>query len=162
MSLTIRLSRNGDGTAELVLLRSPGGTVQLPLGPADGFGPAHDLALYAVESELGLRRGFFGLASDGAAIGHLHIAPGASTAEEVVLADAVAGVLARESFGQVLSVEGFNFEVSAGVAARRSGVRAPELPEPLVEQLRTVYGSLRRRWTETPPHGTLELEWAGE
>ncbi|MGH7533755.1 MAG: hypothetical protein ACREL4_10725, partial [Gemmatimonadales bacterium] len=137
----------------------PGGNVQLPLGPADGFGPAHDLALYAVESELGLQRGFYGLAAEGAAIGHLHIAPGASVAEEVALADAVAGVLVREAFGHVLSVEGFNFEVGAGVAARRSGGRAPAFQGPLVEQLRTVFASLRRRWEATAPGETMQLDW---
>ncbi|MGH7533490.1 MAG: hypothetical protein ACREL4_09390 [Gemmatimonadales bacterium] len=159
MSLLIQLIRNGDGTAELALVRSPGGNVQLPLGPADGFGPAHDLALYAVECELGLRHGFYGRAAEGVAIGHLHLAPGASSAEEVVLADAVAGVLAREAFGRTLSVEGFNFEVGAGVAARRSGVRAPALPGPLVERLRTVFASLRRRWEATGPGGMMELHW---
>ena len=160
MSLTIHLTRNGDGTASLTLIRAPGGTVQLPLGPANGFGPAHDLALYAVETALGLRRGFYGLAAEGVAIGHLHIAPGASTAEEVVLADAVAGVLAREAFGRTLSIEGFNFEVGAGVLARRSGMRAPVLPESLIDQLRTVFASLRRRWEQVAPGGKLELHWA--
>lgn len=159
MNLTIHLTKNVDGTASLILTRSPGGTVQLPLGPADGFGPAHDLALYAVETELGLRRGFYGLAAEGVAIGHLHIAPGASTAEEVVLADAVAGVLAREALGQLLAADGFNFEVGAGVAARRSGVRAPALPETLIEQLRTVFASLRRRWEAIVPGEQMVLHW---
>ena len=159
MALTIQLTRLPDGQASLTLLRGSGGSVQLPLGPADGFGPAHDLALFAVECELGLRRGFFGLAAEGNAIGHLHIAPGASNSEEVVLADAMAGVLAREVFGQTLSIEGFNFEVGAGVAARRSGVRAPEVPEALLERLRTVFESLRRRWGATPAGSKLELSW---
>ena len=160
MSLTIHLTRNGDGTASLTLIRAPGGTVQLPLGPANGFGPAHDLALYAVETALGLRRGFYGLAADGVAIGHLHIAPGASTAEEVVLADAVAGVLAREAFGQLLATDGFNFEVGAGVAARRSGVRVPALPETLIGQLRTVFAALRRRGEAVVPGEPMELDWS--
>lgn len=159
MALTIRFARLPDGNASLTLLRATGGSVQLPLGPAAGFGPAHDLALFAIETELGLRRGFFGLAAEGNAIGHLHLAPGASNSEEVVLADAMAGVLARETFGHPLSIEGFNFEVGAGVAARRSGGRAPEVGEALLERLRTVFESLRRRWEGTKEGEILELAW---
>lgn len=155
MSLTIRLARNDDGTAELVLVRTDGGNTRLPLGPADGFGAAHDLALYAVETELGLRDGFYGRAAEGAAT----VAAEAGAAEDAVLADAMAGVLVREVFGQTLSIEGFNFEVGAGVAARRAGLAAPALPASLVERLRTVFASLRRRWDAIAPGAMMELRW---
>lgn len=146
----IRLQRTRDG-AELALARGGSVAAILPLGAAEGNDALHDLALYAVESELGLRHGFFGQAAAGAVA--------APPSDDLVLADAIAGVLVREGLGERRSVDGFNLEVAAGVASRRAGMRAPHVPEALIEKLRTVVESLRRRWARVAEGEALELRW---
>jgi hypothetical protein len=126
--------------------------VSIPLGAPDDVGPLRELALYAVESELGLRRGYFG----SAAAGEMRRTP---DTDDFLLADAIAGVLVRELQGERRDAETFNLEVAAGAASRRVGGRAPHVPETLIEKLRTVLASLRRRWTKTPPGETLDLRW---
>ena len=146
----IRLRRTADGS-ELDLARNGTATTTFALGAADGGGPLHDLALYTVECELGLRHGFFGRAADGDQSG--------ADSEEFVLADAIAAVLVREGLGERRSVDGFNLEVAAGVASRRAGMRAPHVPEALIDKLRTVLESLRRRWAKVTEGEALELRW---
>ena len=146
----IHLRRTADGS-ELALARKGGATTTFALGAPDGGGPLHDLALYTVECELGLRHGFFGRAAEGA--------EATADSDEFILADAIAGVLVREGLGERRSVDGFNLEVAAGVASRRAGMRAPHVPEALIEKLRTVLESLRRRWGKVPVGEALELRW---
>ena len=148
--LLIRLRRTADGS-ELDLARHGAGTTTFPLGAAEGSGPLHDLALYTVECELGLRHGFFGRAADRA--------DATADSDDFILADAITGVLVRESLGERRSVDGFNLEVAAGVASRRAGMRAPNVPEALIEKLRTVLESLRRRWAKVERGEALELRW---
>lgn len=64
--LAILLSRRADG-AVLFELRRPDGTAtwQKRTGPTAEFFAVHDLTHFAVESELGFRRGFYGLVADG-------------------------------------------------------------------------------------------------
>lgn len=148
---SFRIRRRGDD-AELELEHPGSGLIIIPLGPAEGPGPLRELALYAVESELGIRRGYFGTV----ATGDIRRTPGT---DDFILSDAIAGVLMREALGERRSEEAFNLEVAAGAASRRVGARAPRVPDSLIEKLRTVLAALRRRWSQTPPGEALELRW---
>ena len=65
-ALGVRLARRVDG-AVVFELRRPDGTTtwQKRTGATAEFFAVHDLTHFAVESELGLRRGFYGLVADG-------------------------------------------------------------------------------------------------
>ena len=64
--LFIRIKKKSDGSAALSCLRSDGSvTWQRQDGALGRFFPLHDLTHYAVESELGHSRGFYGLVAGG-------------------------------------------------------------------------------------------------
>jgi len=64
--LLIRIKKKTDGSAALSCVRADGSvTWQRQEGVQGQFFPLHDLTHYAVESELGLQRGFYGLVAEG-------------------------------------------------------------------------------------------------
>jgi hypothetical protein len=64
--LRIRLTRRRDGAVVLELRRADGTTTwQKRTGPPAQFFAVHDLTHYAVETELGYRRAFYGLVAEG-------------------------------------------------------------------------------------------------
>jgi hypothetical protein len=65
-SLIIELTKHKDGSAVLRCIRGDGSvTWQKEEGTNAGFFPLRDLTHYAVETELGFRRGFYGLIAEG-------------------------------------------------------------------------------------------------
>jgi hypothetical protein len=65
-SLIIEFAKQKDGSAVLRCLRSDGSvTWQKQQGEHAAFFPLHDLTHYAVETELGFRRGLYGLIAEG-------------------------------------------------------------------------------------------------
>lgn len=160
MGMLVTLFRSPDGTARLVCTRPNGTRTDAELGPADGWGPLHDLAHYVVETSLGLRNGFYGLVAQGWRVADfLPDGAGRPLPDEAVIARAVAGTLARDALGsRPMSAEEFNFAAAAAVAALRPGQRIPQIPEPLLEQLRAALAGLHRRWLAVADHEVLELE----
>lgn len=67
--LLIQLTKRADGGAVLRCVRADGSvTWQRHEGRQPAFFPLHDLIHYAVESELGFHRGFYGLVAARAAV----------------------------------------------------------------------------------------------
>ncbi|HYV98986.1 MAG TPA: hypothetical protein VE967_16135 [Gemmatimonadaceae bacterium] len=65
-ALSIRIKKGTDGSAALTCTRADGSvTWQQQKGQHGVFFPLHDLTHYAVETVLGVRRGFYGLLADG-------------------------------------------------------------------------------------------------
>lgn len=65
-TLVVRLKKKTDGSAALSCVRPDGSvTWQRQEGRQARFFPRHDLTHFAVESELGYRRGFYGLVAEG-------------------------------------------------------------------------------------------------
>jgi hypothetical protein len=68
--LAVAITKRADGGAVLRLTRADGtATWQHARGATGAFFPAHDLTHYAVETELGHRRGFYGLVVEGWDVG---------------------------------------------------------------------------------------------
>ena len=64
--LSIRFKKHPDGSASLACTRPSGSvTWQQQSGPRARFFPPHDLTHFAVETVLGVRRGFYGLIAEG-------------------------------------------------------------------------------------------------
>lgn len=156
--LRIRLTKRGGG-AVLACTRADGSTTwQKHEGRQAVFFPYHDLMHFAVESALGLDRGFFGLVAAGWDIedttgkGSRGPIPG-----EAIVVEHVVGLLALErSDGARLTAERFNEELASFAEPRGLPLPAP-VDEDSLGRVRGDIGALFSRWTALDDGGTLEL-----
>jgi hypothetical protein len=154
LSLRIRLTRRGDG-AILSCTRADGSTTwQKHGGTQAAFFPYHDLMHYAVESALGLDRGFFGLVAAGWDIedttgkGARGPIPG-----EAIVVEHLVGLLAVErSDGTRLTADRFDEEMASFATSR--GLPAPAPVDD--ESLRELFA----RWGALEDGGALEVEFS--
>ena len=155
--LSIRLTRKTDGTSVISCEREDGTTTWQRR--RFEFFPLHDLTHYAVESQLGVRGGFFGLLMDGWQItdfGGRDLPADAS--DDAILTESIVGLLDQEmGAGIRLDAEEFNFALNAAldglnIPARRA-LSADELAA-IRETRLEVFG----QWTNTEPGNSLDLK----
>jgi hypothetical protein len=157
--LLIQITKRSDGGGVLRCVRADGSmTWQKQEGRHAAFFALHDLTHFAVESVLGLKRGFFGLVAAGWDIDETtgKEARGAipDQAKEV---EYMVGALDSERAGGVIwSAEDFNRQ--AAIHAAASGL--PE-PMPLTDEelmrIRARRAELFSEWRALEPGKTLEL-----
>lgn len=160
--LVIRIGKRGDGRAVLRCERADGTvTWQRQDGPRAEFFPYHDLTHYAVETVLGLRRGFFGLVAEGWDIAETEgqRARGPLPAE-AILAEHIVGWLdaeraSRATWGASELNEYLAQRLGSGALASRGAITDAELV-----RVRSLAGELQRRWADLPPDASLDLDFA--
>ena len=157
--MQIHITRKRDGSAVLKCVRDDGSEVwQKQQGPQAAFFPLHDLTHYSVETELGIRDGFFGLVAAGWSIedtggkgarGPLPI--GAVFVEHIV------GTLDSERASATRwPASDFNETIARSFA--NAGMTVPRpLSEDEVLRIRKRRAELFQRWNDTPPGSTLSL-----
>ena len=157
--LLIQLTRRADGGVLLRCVRADGSvTWQRQEGRQAAFFPLHDLAHYAVESELRLGSGFYGLIAEGWGIADT----GGKGARgplpvETVAAEHLVGVLDLERAGGVeWTAEEINREAAAYAATRGRPAPRP-VSDAELGRVRSRVGELFARWRALPPGATLEL-----
>lgn len=129
-------------------VREDGTATSSVIGPAEGFGPVHDLAHYVVETSLGFKSAFLGLLASGRNLedfetGAKHWLPG-----DAISAERIAGQLSLDEMTRMpLSVEDFNGTVHATLTADQ------------LVSMRARLADLRREWDSLAPGETLELEF---
>jgi len=159
--VTIHLTKRADGGAVLRCVRRDGTeTWQKHEGAKARFFPFHDLTHYAVESELGFSRGFYGLVADGWDIADTEgKGSRGKPPAEAILVEHVVGLLERERVGGAapLAADAFREEI-----ARMAGSVAPPLSDADLERVRGRIEALHRRWAELPEGATLDLDLASE
>lgn len=158
-ALAIKLTKHTDGSVVLHCQRGDGSaTWQRHRGAQARFFPLHDLTHFAVESELGMPRGFYGLIAEGWSI------PDTSGKGE-------RGPLPAEASGVELVVGWLDMERASATQwraeqlnqhtatfAAKAGQPAPRaIGEDELERARNRAQSLHGRWAALPPDGTLEL-----
>ena len=158
-NLLIQLTRRADGGALLRCVRADGSaTWQRQEGRQAAFFPLHDLAHYAVESELRLGSGFYGLIAKGWDIAETggKGARGALPGETVAVEHLV-GVLDLERAGGVeWTAADVNRETAAFAA--RGGRPAPrQVTDEELARVRSRVRELFARWRALAPGATLEL-----
>ncbi len=121
------------------------------------FFPLHDLAHFAVETELGLARGFFGLIAEGWPLDDF-TQPGvaARLPPESLVAENVVGTIER--LGDEASLE----EISAGLAASLAAQNLPAFRALRSDELaraRATRRALTKQWRALPIGETLRLEF---
>ena len=160
--LTFELKKRADAKAQLVLIREDGSHTVGTIGPADGFGPVHDLTHFAIESTLGLDEGFLGMCASGWEIGDFEVKGTASKLpREAVFAEIAAGELSRQLvMRQVSSLADFLWAIDLSLNKQEDGFQRPEITE---RQFATILARINEewgRWRALPPNGTLQLTYA--
>ena len=152
--MKVQIAKKADGSGVLRCVRDDGSvTWQKQTDRHAAYFALHDLTHFAVETALGLRRGFFGLIAEGWDIDDTTgkgargpLPPEAGEAEMIV------GVFSAErAGGSIWTVEEFN------ECAKMSGTRALTLDE--IVRVKKKRSELFQQWSAVAPGATLELEF---
>ena len=159
--MKIQLTKRADGAAVLKCIRADGSTTwQRQDDQHAAFFPLHDLTHYAVETELGFRRGFFGLIAEGWDIADTtgKTARGPLPNEALEVEYLVSAFSAERAGGGVSS--GGEFNESAATFAQSKGLSAPrQLSGEELARVRARFADLATRWRRLPAGETLALAY---
>jgi hypothetical protein len=160
-SLSLRFRNRADANAQLVLTREDGSFTAGDIGPPMGYGPAHDLAHYVVESTLGLAEGFLGLVASGWDIADFEVkGMAARLPAEALFAETAAGQLSSEHMlGQPSSAEDFNWSMRAKLESNHPDFVVPSIDGAQLEGMRARLLELHCAWFAVVPGKVLELEF---
>ena len=124
------------------------------------FFPLHDLTLYAVETELGFRRGFYGLIADGWDIAETtgKAARGPLPDEAIEVEYLVAAFSAERAGGTVTTAEEFN-QLAATFAAAKGMPSPRPLTDDDLAKVRTRFDELAMKWRALPRGATFEFDF---
>jgi hypothetical protein len=166
-ALTIHIKKHTDGTATLTCARADGTTTwQRQRGAQGAFFPLHDLTHYAVEAELGVREGFYGLVASGWDL--IDFGTGGSGApipDEALAVESIVGMLDTEralrAGGHAApGFEEINAQMASHYAARGHASPAPTLTDDELARVRVRRAELFEQWAALPDGGTLTLGWS--
>lgn len=162
--LTLRWTRRADGDVVFTCTRPDGtSTWQRHHGPRAAFFAVHDLTHYAVERELGARRGFYGLVAEGWALEDFGAPwPRGPLPPEAAAVELLVGFLdlerASRATGSAAELEAHASTWYAEHGAERASWRP--LDDATLERVRVARDALVGRWWAVPPGGTFELAFA--
>jgi hypothetical protein len=159
--LKIQFTKRKDGGAQLRCVRVDGSaTWQRQDDNRAAFFPLHDLIHYAVESELGFSRGFYGLIADGWDIadttgkGTRGPLPDEATEVEYI----VGAFGAERSSNSACTAEEFN-SLAAAFAKTRNLREPRRLTDTDLTRVRSRIDELFARWRALPQGETLDLSF---
>ena len=157
--MLLQITKQADGSALLRCIRADGSkTWQKQQGDRAAFFPLHDLTHYAVESELGFARGFYGLIAAGWDIEDT-TGKGARgpLPNEAIEVEYIVGALGAERAGGAISMaEEFN-QLAANFAHARGMPEPRALTDEELARVRARFGELAVKWRSLQRGATLEL-----
>ena len=157
--MRLQITKRSDGGAVLKCIRNDGSvTWQRVDDNHAAFFPLHDLTHYAVETELGFHRGFFGLLAEGWDIAETtgNTARGPLPNEALEVEYLVSAFSAERAGGAAASTEEFN-QLATTFAAGK-GMPAPrQLSDEELARVRARFADLAMRWRALPAGETLAL-----
>ncbi len=160
--LSIRIKKKNDGSAALSCTRSDGSTTwQRQDGQLGLFFPLHDLTHYAVETALGIKRGFYGLLAEGWDITRF-ADPGISKQlpEEAGLAEVLVGFFDVErATGTRATAEDFNWKIRTYYDEHGTPTPTFLMTDEKLDRIRALRADLFARWHAVQPGGVLELSF---
>jgi hypothetical protein len=155
----IEFTKRADGRTVLRCVRADGSvTWQRNDDENAQFFPLHDLTHYAVETELGFARGFFGLIAEGWNIDETtgKGARGALPNESLEVEYLVSAFSAERAGGVVASAVEFN-ELAATFASAKRMPAPRRLTDEDLAQVRARFDEVSKKWRALPSDSTLEL-----
>ena len=160
-ALAIRLARRRDGAVVLELRRADGTcTWQKRAGPTAEFFAVHDLTHYAVETELGFGRAFYGLVAAGWGLTDFGTPwPRGPLPPEALPAEVIVGCFdAARAAGARLTAESCHASATAYFA--RAGVASPvAVTDEQLDRVRSRLSELVWRWQAVGAGKAMELEF---
>lgn len=155
------MTKRTDGGAVLKCVRADGSeTWQKQHGPNAAFFPLHDLTHFAVESELGVHRAFYGLIADGWSIEDTtgKGARGALPPDAIFVENVVGTLDAEGGSGSRWTAEELN-ESTARFATSNGRAVPRRLSDDDLARIRRRRAELFERWRDLPQGETLELDF---
>jgi hypothetical protein len=161
MSLRIQFVKEKDGSVLLRCHRADGTTTwQRNDGSRGSFFIIHDLTHYAVETELGHRRGFWGLVAEGWNVTDFGAPwPRGPMPADMDPSELIVGFFDGERAGGVTwSADDFN-DKAGKYFAGHGGIQTLTLTDADLIRIRARVRELSDRWKLLPRGETLELEF---
>ena len=155
--LRVQLTKRTDGSVVLRCVRKDGSATWQRHEKHARFFPFHDLRHFAVETTLGLGKGFYGLIADGWDIADT---TGKGTRGKLsaasVFVEHVVGLLERERAGDAppLSASEFNAQLDAMIGTDPD---RPLFTDAQLTSVRNRTQDLHRQWADISVGSTLEL-----
>jgi hypothetical protein len=157
--LIIEFAKQKDGSAVLRCRRADGSVSwQKQEGKHAAFFPLHDLTHYAVETELGFRRGFYGLIAEGWEIAETtgKRARGPLPNETLEVEYLVSAFSAERASGTATTAAEFN-DLAATFASANEMPQPRKLSDEELGRVRSRFNELATQWRSLAPGSTLEL-----
>ncbi len=158
-ALRILLTKHADGSVVLKCIRADGSvTWQRQRQRSAAFFPLHDLTHFAVESELGIRRAFYGLIAEGWEIEDT-TGKGARGAlpPEALVVERLVGALDLERAGSVTwTAQALDAHANGDSPSSRRTLPRPITDDDLA-RIRSRLHTLLGQWAALPPGESLEL-----
>ena len=161
--MRIVLTKKTDGTTILKCVRDDGTETWQKNDKHAAFFALHDLTHYAVETELGILAGFFGVVASGWEIDETGQRGVATTLPaDALFTETVVGTLdAERASGTRWTAEEFN--AALALKARTDGRPAPRvLTDEELARVRKRRAELFAEWHSLPPGNSLELRFPEE
>src|SRR5688572_28157344 len=151
--LDFHLKKRADATAQLILIREDGSYTSGAIGPAEGYGPVHDLTHYAIEQTLGLDEGFLGLCASGWEIDDFEVKGTVQRLPyQAVFAEVAAGELSRQILmRQVTSLEDFLWAVDLIMKPHGHAFERPAITAEQLVAIHAIIDAQWARWRGLPP-----------
>ncbi len=160
--LTIMIKKKRDGSAALSCRRTDGSVAwQRQEGDRGTFFPLHDLTHLAVETELGLAPGFFGLIAEGwdfADFGKPW--PRGPLPAQARVSELLVGLLDQERAAGVRWTAAEVRESAAAYGRQHGTALGLAMAESDLERVRGMQSALFAQWGDLPAGRTLELPFA--
>jgi hypothetical protein len=158
--LTVRIKKNADGSAALTCTRADGSvTWQRQQGRQGRFFPRHDLTHFAVETELGHRRGFYGLVAEGWDISDFGTPwPRGPIPADADPSELIVGFFdAERAVGEEWTAADFDWKAATYFREHGLAGTPPTLTDDDLRRIRERMRALFAQWEAVPPGGALEL-----
>ena len=159
LPVIIEFAKRKDGNTILRCIRDDRSTTwQRNDDQHAGFFPLHDLTHYAVETELGFRRGFYGLIAEGWEIAETtgKTGRGALPTETLEVEYLVSAFSAERAGGTITSAAEFND--LAATFARANGMPTPrKLSDEQLGRVRSRFDELAMKWRALSADATMQL-----
>jgi hypothetical protein len=157
--MIIEFTKRKDGNTVLRCVRDDGSlTWQRNESQLALFFPVHDLMHYAVETELGFRRGFYGLIAEGWEIVETtgKTPRGPLPNETLEVEYLVSAFSAERASGDMTAAAEFN-QLAATFAQAKGMPEPRQLSDQELRRVRSRFDELATKWRALTPGATLDL-----